>query len=54
MVRLEVMNPNAFRRRQVMLGRDGELVVGVPGKTTGSGRNLLPKRDAQGTCSGCC
>ena len=31
--------------------RDGELVVGVPGKTAGSGGNLSLKRPASATAS---
>lgn len=47
MVRLETPSPNASRRRQVMetIERDGKLVVGVPGKTTGSGGNLSLIKD---------
>lgn len=39
MFSLEVTNPNTFRGRKVMetCKRDGELVVGIPRKTRGSG-----------------
>lgn len=53
MVRLETPSPNASRGRQVMetIERDGKLVVGVPGKTRGSGGNLSLKRPASATAS---